>query len=127
MSMEVSNIRPTVNQNVQNQENKAQNQNQRTIEANSIINEERINKQRKEENIEVTDEQLIEMIERANKALLKPPMELQFSVHEVTKRISITVTNKETDEVIREIPSEKILNMVANLYEAAGVLIDERV
>jgi flagellar protein FlaG len=33
--------------------------------------------------------------------------------------------NRETGEVIREIPPEKFLDMVAKLQELAGILVDE--
>jgi flagellar protein FlaG len=38
----------------------------------------------------------------------------------------VKVVDTETQEVIREIPSEKILDMVANILEMAGILVDER-
>ncbi|KJF25892.1 flagellar protein FlaG [Clostridium aceticum] len=84
--------------------------------------------QRKKEGdtLNIGEEKLIEMIERANKSLITPPTELQFSIHEATKQISVKVTNTETKEVIREIPPEKILDMVAKMWELAGLIIDEK-
>lgn len=38
--------------------------------------------------------------------------QLSFKYHEDTNRISITVTDSDTDEVIREIPPEKTLDML---------------
>ena len=38
----------------------------------------------------------------------------------------IKVINKQTQEVIREIPPEKILDIVANLWKIAGLIIDEK-
>lgn len=52
--------------------------------------------------------------------------QLSFKYHEDTNRISITVTDSDTDEVIREIPSEKTLDMLAKAWEMAGLLVDER-
>jgi flagellar protein FlaG len=69
---------------------------------------------------------LIKTIEKANKALEGRYTTLQFSVHEKTKQISIKVMDKETGEVIREIPPEKALDMVARLWEMAGILVDEK-
>ncbi len=51
--------------------------------------------------------------------------ELRFSVHERTKEIMIKVMNTGMQEIIREIPSEKILDMVANFMEIAGLYVDE--
>jgi len=39
----------------------------------------------------------------------------------------IKVINSETDEVIREIPPEKILDLIAKLWELAGIIVDEKV
>ena len=52
--------------------------------------------------------------------------QLSFKYHEDTNRISITVTDSDTDEVIREIPPEKTLDMLAKAWEMAGLLGDER-
>lgn len=49
----------------------------------------------------------------------------EFSYHEATKRISIKVLDKETDEVIREIPPEETLEMVEKMWELAGIIVDE--
>ena len=52
--------------------------------------------------------------------------QLSFKYHEDTNRISITFTDSDTDEVIREIPPEKTLDMLAKAWEMAGLLVDER-
>ena len=52
--------------------------------------------------------------------------QLSFKYHDDTNRISITVTDSDTDEVIREIPPEKTLDMLAKAWEMAGLLVDER-
>ena len=52
--------------------------------------------------------------------------QLSFKYHEDTNRISITVTDSDTDEVIREIPPEKTLDKLAKAWEMAGLLVDER-
>ena len=52
--------------------------------------------------------------------------QLSFKYHEDTNRISITVTDSDTDEVIREIPPEKTLDMLAKAWAMAGLLVDER-
>lgn len=73
------------------------------------------------------DESLwIEMIEKANKAITGATCSFEYSIHEGTKEIMVKVINKETQEVIREIPPEKILDMVAKMWEIAGIFVDER-
>ena len=45
---------------------------------------------------------------------------------EETNRVSIKVINEDTDEVIREIPPEKSLDMLQKMWEMAGILVDEK-
>ncbi len=68
----------------------------------------------------------IEVIERANKALSGGMRSFEFSIHDQTKEIMIKVIDQETGTIIREIPPEKILDMVAKMWEMAGILVDER-
>jgi flagellar protein FlaG len=73
-----------------------------------------------------SEKMIIDSIGKANKVMTVANRSLEFSIHEATKDIMVKVINTETKEVIREIPPEKILNMVAGLMELAGLLIDER-
>jgi len=52
--------------------------------------------------------------------------QLEFSIHDETKKIMIKVINTDTNEVVREIPSEQILDMVAKFFEINGLFIDEK-
>lgn len=75
----------------------------------------------------VGEEQLIKVIERANKALQGINTSFEFSIHEGTKEIMVKVFDKDTGEIVREIPSEKILDMVAKMWELSGIIVDKRV
>jgi flagellar protein FlaG len=77
-------------------------------------------------NIAVGDQELIKAIEKANKAIQGITTTFEFKIHEATKQIMVKVLNKETGETVREIPPEKILDMVASMWEKAGILIDQR-
>ncbi len=72
------------------------------------------------------EKQWIDLIERANKALNGGNRSFEFSIHEATKEIVVKVIDKDTNEIIREIPNEKILDMVAKMWEMAGIFVDER-
>ena len=39
----------------------------------------------------------------------------------------VKVIDQNTDEIIREIPPEKILDMVAALWEMAGIIVDRKI
>lgn len=75
--------------------------------------------------IAVTEDQVIAAIEQANQKFEVYDTRLEFSIHEKTRQIMIKVMKEE--QVIREIPPEKILDMVARFMEMAGILVDEQV
>jgi len=79
-----------------------------------------------EEQTKDQEQQVIKAIEKANKHIKTFDRKLEFSIHEATKQIMVKVIDTEDDTTIREIPSEKILDMVANLWEMAGILVDEK-
>jgi flagellar protein FlaG len=74
---------------------------------------------------QATEEQVIVAIEKANHKFQYYNTHLEFSIHEKTKEIMVKVYRD--DEVIREIPPEKVLDMVAHMLELAGLLVDETV
>ena len=52
--------------------------------------------------------------------------ECQYGVDEVTQRVTLKIVDKETKEVIKELPPEKTLKMIAKVWELAGLLVDEK-
>ncbi len=52
--------------------------------------------------------------------------EVIFGIHDATNRVTIKVVDKGTKEVIREFPPEETLDMIAKVWELAGIMIDER-
>jgi flagellar protein FlaG len=55
-----------------------------------------------------------------------PNSVVKFGIHEETNRVTIKLVDKDTDEVIKEFPPEKTLDMIAKCMEIAGVLVDEK-
>ncbi|MDD3840311.1 MAG: flagellar protein FlaG [Clostridia bacterium] len=51
----------------------------------------------------------------------------EFEIHDDTNRIMVRVINKDTQEVIREIPPEEILDMLGKMWRAVGILIDKKI
>lgn len=77
--------------------------------------------------VSIADEHLIKTIERAVQSLQGPQTTLEISVHEKTHDIMVKVLNRDTGELIREIPPEKTLDLVAKMMEIAGILVDEKI
>ena len=50
---------------------------------------------------------------------------LNFSVDEISDRVMVTVTNKNTGEVVRQVPADAILKVAHNMEALKGVIFDE--
>ena len=55
-----------------------------------------------------------------------PHSEAVFGIHDGTNRVMIKIVDKDTKEVIKEFPPEETLDMIAKVWELAGIMIDER-
>ena len=77
-----------------------------------------------EQGKEQSGEQIRKAVERLNKNMTNS--EAIFGIHEETNRITIKIVDKDTKEVIKELPPEKTLDMIAKAWEFAVILIDER-
>lgn len=49
-----------------------------------------------------------------------------FGIHEKTNRVMIKIIDKTTKEVIKEYPPEETLDMIAKVWEIAGIMVDEK-
>ncbi len=75
-------------------------------------------------NQQAANEQIKKAVENMNKNLSNS--EAIFGIHDATNRVTIKIVDKETKEVIKEIPPEKTLDMIAKAWELAGILVDEK-
>lgn len=64
-------------------------------------------------------------LDNLNKFLQSSTTHLKFTLHERLNEYYVQVVDGD-DKVVREIPSKKIMDMVANMYETLGILIDEK-
>jgi flagellar protein FlaG len=62
----------------------------------------------------------------ANNKLKVTRTRCEFKYHEEVNRVAIKVLDKETQEVIREIPPEETLETLEKIWEIAGLVVDER-
>ena len=73
-----------------------------------------------------SEKQIQDAVDTTNKELIKLETNLRFSVHKKTKQIMVKIIDTNTQEVIKEVPPEKILDMVASMMERAGLIVDRR-
>ena len=73
---------------------------------------------------QATHDQIRKAVEQLNKKMANS--EAVFGIHEDTNRLTIKIVDNGTKEVLKELPPEKTLDMIAKVWEMAGILIDEK-
>src|SRR5690625_6484270 len=66
-----------------------------------------------------------EVAEMLNDSAQWTQKRLRFTIHSDTERLMVLVLDAQTDEVLRELPPEDMLNLVARVREFIGLLFDE--
>lgn len=69
---------------------------------------------------------LQESVKQANKTLKQYNRYIEREVHEVTHTIMYKLMDSTTQEVIAEFPPKKIQDMIAKMWELAGLFVDEK-
>lgn len=88
------------------------------------------NGQTKEENpfdftTQKDQEQMKKSISEINSKLNRNT-ECIFGIHDKTNRVTIKIVDRDSKEVLKEIPPEKTLEMLAKVWEFAGIMVDEK-
>lgn len=73
---------------------------------------------------EQNNEKIKKAVEQLNKSM--PHSEAIFGIHDDTNRVTIKIVDRSTKEVIKEFPPEETLDMIAKVWELAGILVDEK-
>ncbi len=73
---------------------------------------------------QASSEQIKKALNKFNKSMGNS--EAVYGIHEGTNRVTIKIVDKDTKEVIKELPPEKTLDMIARVWEMAGILVDEK-
>lgn len=71
-------------------------------------------------------EEFQKVLDAANRVIFGDETRFKFKVHEQTGTIMIKIIDNQTNEVLREIPPEKILNVIAGIRELAGIIVDKK-
>jgi flagellar protein FlaG len=80
------------------------------------------------ENAAASSEQVKQMVDEMQSQIERMNVSLQFYTYgENGENIAVVVADKETGEVIREIPSKEIQNLYAKMSELAGMIFNRQV
>jgi len=70
----------------------------------------------------LSSEELEKAVTQLNDIVQSVRRELHFSIDDNSGRTVITVLDQDTDEVIRQIPSEQVLSLAENIESLKGIL-----
>lgn len=83
-----------------------------------------LDKTEQEEKQTAGSKQIRKAIDEINKKAVNS--EAIFGIHDKTNRVMIKIIDKDTKKVIKEYPPEKTLDMIAKVWEMAGLMVDEK-
>lgn len=76
---------------------------------------------------QVSKEKVIETVDKMNDFIKTANTNLKFVFHDELSEYYVTVIDPLTNEVVKEIPSKKMLDMYSAMVKYMGILVDERV
>lgn len=72
-------------------------------------------------------EQIEKIVESMNKFVSASSTHVKFEFHEKLNDYYVTVIDSATNDVIKEIPSKKAMDIYASMLEYMGILVDKKV
>ena len=72
-------------------------------------------------------EQLEKVVKGINDFIETSNTHIQFKLHEKLNEYYVTVVDNDTKEVVREIPSKKVLDVYAAMTEFIGLIVDKKI
>lgn len=73
-----------------------------------------------------SEENLNEAVDKLNKTANVFDRALKFQIHDETHRTVVSVVDTANDKVIRQYPSEEVLDMVAKMENYLGMIFDKK-
>ncbi len=79
-----------------------------------------------EQSVEQVSE-IVDAVQESMEMIKEQTTHLRFSVHEQTDQVMVKVTNPDSGEVIREIPSQEFLDLAAKFEKMVGLIFDMKI
>jgi flagellar protein FlaG len=77
--------------------------------------------------MDIEEGNLKQAVERSNQKFMSDNRRLEYSYHKEAKRYVIKVIDSSTNEMIRQIPSQKVLDYIEGLMEYIGLNVDQKI
>jgi flagellar protein FlaG len=75
----------------------------------------------------LTEAEVMKSVEALNRMSELTQTRVKFTYHEKSGEYFIKVIDETEDKVIREIPSKKILDIIASIHETMGLIFDKKI
>jgi len=75
----------------------------------------------------IDSDDVLDVVDKMNEFMDPLRTNLKFELHEQLDEYYVQVVNPFTNEVIKEIPPKKMLDMYAAMAEYMGILVDEKI
>ena len=79
------------------------------------------------EEIELPAGKAKKVTDSLNKMLETTSTKLRYQYHEKLDKYYVTLVDSQTDEVVREIPNKKLMDIYAAMLDFVGVFVDEKI
>lgn len=76
---------------------------------------------------EVSKEKLQQAVDSVNEIFEINHSELKFVFHEGLEQYFVQLVNSDTEEVVREIPPKKLLDVFYEMQKLLGMMVDEKI
>ena len=76
---------------------------------------------------EVTKEKLQKAVDVVNEFLEINHSSSKFVYHDGLERYYVTIVNRDTDEVVKEIPPKRLLDAFYEMQKMVGMIVDEKI
>jgi len=75
---------------------------------------------------ELSTKQIQNVINDINNKIRQTKTRCEFTYHDQSNRVSVKIIDRETKEVVKEIPPEETIEIIERIWEIAGILVDEK-
>lgn len=76
---------------------------------------------------EISKDKLQQAVDAVNEFLEINHSSSKFVYHEGLERYYVTIVNRDTDEVVKEIPPKKLLDAFYEMKKMVGMIVDEKI
>ncbi|MCM3029677.1 flagellar protein FlaG [Niallia sp. MER 6] len=76
--------------------------------------------------VQISKEEIAKTVQAMNEFLNPSHTSVKFELHEKLNEYYVTIVDDSTQEVVREIPSKKFLDMYAAMTEFVGLMVDKK-